>query len=360
MRIEFISIVIMLLFLPIACAMSEPSQIKGHQIEQVTVAELNLSIYLPPDYSTGNQYPVIYFNDGQTLFGEPDFSWALQEILDRLIHKKQIEPIIVVGIHSDANRTSNYVPYEDQWVRQDFGNYTPRARQYTEKLIQKIIPYIDATYTTDTKRRAIMGASFGGLQATWAGLNYPDYFSTAGAFSPSYWVADYKIFEQVNKAQANQKFYFDIGTAEWNYYVPMISALNLEYGKQVFYYEVPGGRHIASDWAVRVHNALLLFAGIKQENSYTWNVEIEVIKSQSQANKFYLRLNPIIRFKNGLTYSLSLAANYELINEEDGEVKEDGRFEFKKPKNLEVIVTYKSESKKVIIDYKAIERQKSG
>ncbi|MDX1939220.1 MAG: alpha/beta hydrolase-fold protein [Saprospiraceae bacterium] len=355
-----VNLALAMLFLTMTCGTTEESFLRRHKIESATVAGLNLSIYLPPDYSNANAYPVIYFNDGQTLFGETTSSWALQKTLDRLIQKKQIAPVIVVGIHSDANRTSDYVPYEDQWVRHDFGAYTPRARQYTEKLIQKIIPYIDSTYTTDTKRRAIMGASFGGLQATWAALNDPEHFSMAAGFSPSYWVKDYQIFEEGNQAKPHQQFYFDMGTAEWNYYVPMIPALNLEYGKQVFYYEVPGGRHTDADWATRVHNALLIFAGTQQDQTYSWDVEIEVIKSQSQANKFYLRMNPIIRFKNGLTYSLSLAAKYELVNKEDGEVKEDGRFEFKNPKNLEVVVSYKGESKKVTLNYKTIEQLKKG
>lgn len=355
-----VNLALALLFLTMTCGTTEESFLRRHKIESATVAGLNLSIYLPPDYSNANAYPVIYFNDGQTLFDETTSSWALQKTLDRLIQKKQIAPVIVVGIHSDANRTSDYVPYEDLWVREDFGNYTPRARQYTEKLIQKIIPYIDSTYTTDTKRRAIMGASFGGLQATWAALNYPEHFSMAGAFSPSYWVKDYQIFEEGNQAKPHQQFYFDMGTAEWNYYVPMIPALNLEYGKQVFYYEVPDGKHSGTDWATRAHNALLIFAGIQKDQTYSWDVEIEVIKSHSQANKFYLRMNPIIQFKNGLTYSLSLAAKYELVNKEDGEVKEDGRFEFKNPENLEVVVSYKGESKKVTLNYKTIEQLKKG
>lgn len=361
MRVVFIkNFTCWFLVLLFACAMSEAHLEKGHLIEEATVAGLNLSIYLPPNYTSENQYPVIYFNDGQNLFGEAAYSWALEETLDRLIQKKQISPIIVVGIHSDASRTSNYVPYNDYWVRHDFGNYVPRAKQYTQKLIEQIIPHIDSIYTTDKKSRAIMGASFGGLQATWAALNYPDYFSMAGAFSPSYWVADYKIFEEGSKAQAHQQFYFDMGTAEWNNYVPMIPALNLEYGKQVFYYEAPGGRHTDADWAARVHHALRIFAGTVKEDAYTWDVEIEIIKSQSQADKFYMRMNPIIRFKSGLTYSLSLAANYELVNKADGEVKKDGRFEFINPKNLEVIVRYKDESKKLKLDYKAIEALKKG
>ncbi len=350
----------LLLAAAIACSATQSESLKGHQIEEIAVAGLNLSIYLPPEYHENGAYPVVYFNDGQTLFGAKEQSWALQEILDKLIRKKQIQPVIVVGIHSGSNRTSGYVPYRDEWIQKNWGDYSPYAKQYTEKLIELVIPHIDSVYATipDKSSRSVMGASLGGLQATWAVLHYPEHFSMAGAFSPSYWVADYKIFEDAKKAKSDQKFYFDIGTAEWNYYVPMISALNLIYGEHVFYYEVPGGRHIQADWATRVHNALLIFFGTFKDESYSWDVEIEVIKSQSQANVFYQRLNPIIRYKNGLTYSLSLTANYELVNKEDGIVKEDGRFEFVKAKDLEVIVTYKGESKEIILDYKALERRK--
>lgn len=347
------------LFFLTACSVDAGNPMTTHQIDEITVEGIRLSVYLPPGYDENEAYPVAYFNDGQTLFGNLGQTWALQETLDRLISKKQIRPIIVVGIHSGIDRTSNYVPYRDDWIVQNWGNYIPSAAVYTQKIINSVIPYIDEQYATkaDQKNRAMVGSSLGGLHATWALLYYPEYFSFSASFSPSFWVADYKIFQDANKARPDQKFYFDIGTSEWNYYVPMIPALGQPYGEDVFYYEVPDGRHTLLDWGSRAKNALLLFAG-KTPEDYTWDVEIEVIKSQSRPNTFFLRLNPIIKFTNDLHYSLSIAAKYELKNPEDGEVKEDGRFEFINPKDLNVIVSYKEERKEITVSYKEIERRK--
>jgi enterochelin esterase-like enzyme len=349
------------LFLLTACTIEEDHDMSKHRIEEVAVDGLQLSVYLPPDYDENGAYPVAYFNDGQSLFGDQGITWALDKTLNRLIRKKQIQPIIVVGIHSDRDRTSHYVPYQDNWIRQNWGAYQPRAATYTQQIIDAVIPYIDSTYATiaDRDNRAIMGSSLGGLHATWAALYYPDHFSMSAALSPSYWVADYQIVEDAAKAKADQLYYFDIGTGEWNYYVPMISALRQPYGEHVFYYEVPKAKHTPQAWGNRAHNALLLFAG-SDPGEAAWEVEIEVIKSQSRANTFFLRMNPIIEFENGLTYSLSLAANYELLNPEDGEVGEDGSFKFTKQRDLRVKVSYKGESKEIKISYKDVERQKEG
>lgn len=349
----------LLLVAAIACSSIQSLSLKKHQIEEIAVSGFNLSIYLPPGYDENDAYPVVYCNDGQTLFGAKENSWALQETLDKLIRKKQIYPVIVVGIHSGSSRSSNYLPYEDEWIRENWSDYVPQAKQYTEKLIEFVIPHIDSAYATIPEKsdRAIMGASLGGLHATWAALHYPAYFSMAGAFSPSYWVADYQIFEDAKKAESDQKFYFDIGTGEWNYYVPMIPVFGQVYGENVFYYEVPESTHTPQAWGTRVHNALLLFAGNDPGDS-EWEVEIEVIKSQSRSNVFYQRLNPVIRYQNGLTFSLALAANYELQNPKDGELGEDGSFKFINPEDLEVIVSYKGESKRLKISYKEIERRK--
>lgn len=347
------------LFLLTACSADADNALQRHRIEEIIVDGMKLSIYLPPDYDSNNTYPVAYFNDGQSLFGDLGPTWALQDVLDKLIRREKIRPIIAVGIHSDIYRTSNYVPYQDDWIRTNWGPYNPNARMYTQKVIDSIIPYIDEHYATDARAdaRAIIGSSLGGLHATWAALHYPAYFSMSAAFSPSYWVADYQIFEDAKKANSDQTVYFDIGTGEWNYYVPIIPALGQTYGENVFYYEVPEATHTPQAWGARVHNALLLFAGNDPGDS-KWEVEIEVIKSQSRANTFFLRINPIIEFANGLTYSLSVAADYELLNPEDGEVGEDGSFKFTNPNDLRVMVGYKGESKEIRISYKEVERKK--
>lgn len=327
------------------------------QLEKIVVDGTTIEIYLPPAYDKKKSYPVVYFNDGQWLFGQSISGWRLDSILDSLIKNNIIKPVIVAGIYSDHRRMDNYIPYWDATIPPDFGNYQPAADQYASLLVKKIIPTIESKYSCSVER-AIMGASFGGLSATWLLLNYPDVFSTAAAFSPSFWVADFKIFTEGKKLKENQKIWFDIGTAEWNYYVPFIKELGQQYGKNSFYYEVPGAAHISSDWSARVHLPFIIFAGNKPAGKHQWNITTEVIPSQSVRERFFLRLNPIIEFENGLKYSLSTSATYQVVNGDEGVINADGSFGFKTNSDLQVNISYKGEQKNITVVYSDIQKQK--
>ena len=321
---------------------------------------MSIDIYLPDKYTSKKEYPTIYFNDGQSLFTGFN-SLDLKKTLDSLISNKALKPIIVVGIHSDQNRTTTYVPYKDQYINSRSSGFEPKTHEYAEFLTEKLIPHIGSKYSTikAASGRAIFGFSFGGLNATWTMLNYPDYFSMAGALSPSYWVADYAIFKEADKYRKGQKIWFDIGTAEWNYYVPFQKTLidkGALYGADIFYYEVPNARHSYPYWKDRVAYPILAFAGIRPFKIKNWRIETEVIPSQSQKGKYYLRLNPIATCTNGAKYSLATTAKYELLNIEDGKVHSDGRFSFKSNKDLEVKVTHEQREKKVKVSYKKVNR----
>jgi len=332
------------------------AQHTNHLIEEKAIGEFKLSIYLPPGYDRNEHYKTLYFNDGQTIFGPSGLN--VDGTADELIEKKMIEPIIVVGIHSDQNRTSNYVPYADKGAAADFGAYTPSADKYSEKIIGQIIPFIEKNYSVKTER-GIAGYSFGGLHSTWIALNYPDLFAFSGSLSPSYWVNNFKIFEEATKAKKSQIFYFDIGTGEWDYIVPMLLHSQLPMLKNIFYFEDFGGRHILSDWrGDRIKNILLLFAGKTDFGKYTWDLTQEIIRSE-YTGKFYPRINPVIHYSNGLTCSVSYSATFTVMNPDAGVVNKDGSFRFTEKKDIHLTVTYNQEEKPFLINYKEVEKIKA-
>ncbi len=323
-----------------------------HKIEVKSIAGFTLSIYLPPDYSTKKEYKTLYFNDGQNVFGTNGLN--VESIANELIEKRLIEPIVIIAIHSDQNRTSNYVPYPDESLKIDFGEFTPAAGRYTKRIVQQIIPYIENNYSV-SRERGIAGYSFGGLHATWAALHYPEYFTFSGSLSPSYWVGDFKIFAEGSKAQKKQTYYFDVGTGEWNYYVPMLQHSNLTILNSIFYFEDFGGRHNLESWrGQRIKNILLLFAGNTNLTEYTWELQLEIIKSEANG-KLYPRINPIIHYRNGLICSISYAAIFTVLNTADGVVNRDGSFRFTSSNDLNVEVFYNGEKKSLIIPFKAVD-----
>src|SRR5262245_40098186 len=64
----------------------------------------SLRIYLPPGYqNSGKRYPVVYLLDGQ--------QWQIDDSLSKLIAGGKIEEIMVVGVYSSSQRTSEFLPY---------------------------------------------------------------------------------------------------------------------------------------------------------------------------------------------------------------------------------------------------------
>ena len=332
-------------------------QNKQFVIEHYTVGYFKLSVYLPPAYDETKMYKVLYFNDGQTVFGP--YGLNADGSANELIQQNLIEPLIIVGIHSDENRTSNFLPYLDPSAILDFGDYVPNADKYSKRFIKQVIPFIEKKYKTKPGN-GIAGYSFGGLHATWAALNFPEQFNFSGALSPSFWVKDFEIFKDAAKAQTNQLYYFDIGTGEWNYSVPFLMHSNLPMLKNIFYYEEHGARHHIADWrGSRTRNILLLFAGKTDLAQYTWENKLEVIRSAS-TGKFYLRINPLITYSNGLIASISYAATFTISNPAAGEINKDGSFRFIYPRDLNVIVKYNGEEKTMVIKFADVEKMKAG
>ena len=61
-------------------------------------------VYLPPGYRRFSlrRYPVLYLHDGQNVFDAATsfagVEWGVDETAQRLIHRKLIEPLIIVAV----------------------------------------------------------------------------------------------------------------------------------------------------------------------------------------------------------------------------------------------------------------------
>lgn len=320
-----------------------PSTIVNEQVEG-----RNLTIYIPPNYDSTKKYKTVYFLDGQSIWGT---TWDLENKLNSLIEQNKIEPVIVVGIHNTSSRTSDMLPYLDSWA----GTYEPNAEEFHVFTQDFIVPYVENNFASSRRKedKAFFGYSYSGLHTMWTSITY-DKWGMVASISPSFWVDNYHVFYDIQDSQiGNTKFWFDIGTAEWNYYVPVINLLSnkgVEYGKDAFYLEVPEGRHHGADWAKRIHNPLIVFAGISDDYSLVdWRIEVEFILSQSGTH-YYKRINPIVTTANGIEYSASSKGSYELLNTEAGEVLEDGRFSFSGEEALVVKVSYKEFEETITIN----------
>ena len=304
------------------------------------VDDIFVEVYVPSDYDSTQKYPIIYLNDGD-LFAE---IYAQLTILDS-------DPFIMVGLSDDRSRQDRFLPYYDPGIADNLGQYTPSASEYSKSIVEEVIPFIESQYNIQANKRAIFGISFGGLHATWIAIQHPGVFSFVGALSPSYWVRGRAIFTEplfrLNPSGPSlpTTLYIDRGTAEWRDYLPFIGLLKdegLTYGRSLFYYEVPGGDHTVFDWTFRIDIPFKLFMGgtpsisEAQLDAISYCVEFE----DSPGVK-YGRVNPMLKYTNGITYSVITEAQYS-ITSGTGTVGRDGSFFINDGNQMEIEIQYES------------------
>ena len=174
-----------------------------------------IRLYLPPGYATTTRrYPVLYMHDGQNLFDDATAyagEWRVDETLNALARAGKLE-LIVVGIdNGQEKRLTELNPWRNM------RGEVPEGKEYLAFVVGVVKPLIDSHYRTkpDRDNTAIMGSSMGGLMSHYALVQYPNVFSKAGIFSPSYWTApeSYDYFATHNPA-VDARLFFLAGEEE--------------------------------------------------------------------------------------------------------------------------------------------------
>ena len=312
-----------------------------------------VEVSLPPNYADTVLYPVMFFNDGESVFSSNGLNAKF--IIDDLINNQSISPIITVAIFSQGRRNNLYIPYTDDWITRNWGPYKSESEIYASLIINDLIPFLETQFSLDREEVGIMGYSLGGLVSTWMGLKYPDHIKYSASLSGSFWVSDYQIFDEVKESGYNpeNKFWFDIGatTGEWNYYVPLYVALDSvgsEPGEQSFYYEDKGARHVFSDWRKRLELPLKLFFAPSETSKEKMDVVLQCIQSAQNPGLRFKRMNPIVTFSNNAKYSLAHTAKYTLKSGE-GQLGSEGSFLNEAGEELKVLVEYLDFSEEITI-----------
>jgi enterochelin esterase-like enzyme len=125
----------------------------------------SLIAYLPPGYaSTTRRYPVLYLLHGNDQLATAFLQVGLQSVLDRLIARHVIPPLIAVMIQGGRG-ANNWREYEGR----DYETYVLEAQE----LVDRTLPTV-----ADRGARAIAGDSMGGYGAMNVALSHPDRFGT--------------------------------------------------------------------------------------------------------------------------------------------------------------------------------------
>jgi predicted alpha/beta superfamily hydrolase len=239
-----------------------------------------LAVYLPPGYGARpkRRYPVLYLHDGQNLFdpadAAPGVTWDAHTTAERLICAGRIPPVILVGVHSTADRVEEYTPFPDPGERAG-----GRGGLYARFLADEVKPFIDGQYRTRPGREhtGVAGSSLGALASLTVVREHHAHFGLCGLLSPSLWWGRARVLRELERDPGwlrGVRFWVDMGLREGGRgsgyprgvthtrrLVRAFDAAGLVRGRDYAYHEVPGGEHNEAAWAARFDRVLLFFFG---------------------------------------------------------------------------------------------------
>lgn len=137
-----------------------------------------MNVYLPPEYSEEQKYPVLYLLHG---IGGDETEWQRfatpDVLLDKLIADRKAVPMIVVMPNGRAQKNDR--------AEGNVFESAPAFAAFEKDLLEDVIPAIESRYSVaaDRKHRALAGLSMGGGQSLNFGLTHLDKFAWVGGFS---------------------------------------------------------------------------------------------------------------------------------------------------------------------------------
>jgi enterochelin esterase family protein len=132
--------------------------LEEHRVKSQVFDEIRpFKVYLPARYRPQRSYPLLVVHDGDDYLRYS----RLQVVLDNLIHRLEIPPLIV-ALTNSADRLREYGADE----------------HHARYLVKELVPALEALYPLiqDPASRGLMGASFGGVATFHTAWKYPGFF----------------------------------------------------------------------------------------------------------------------------------------------------------------------------------------
>lgn len=113
-----------------------------------------ISVYLPARYRTTRRYPLLVCHDGSDYLRYS----AMKTVLDNLIHRLEIPPIIV-ALLDPYDRLREYAAAPD----------------HAQHVVEEVLPFMSERFPLEDRplSRCLMGASFGGVASLSTAWRYP-------------------------------------------------------------------------------------------------------------------------------------------------------------------------------------------
>jgi predicted alpha/beta superfamily hydrolase len=188
-----------------------PFVLKGTEVRTIRARALQrdyeIFVSLPESYQSQprRRFPVLFVTDA-------DYAFPLVRSIARRVgnRAKGLEEFILVGLSysvgdtPEYSRRRDYTPTPNGEKTRDPSGKPPvfgEAEGYRRFLSEELMPFVAATYRTDTTRSIYAGHSYGGLFGLSVLLSEPKLFSHYIIGSPSLWF-DQKVLFQRERAYA--------------------------------------------------------------------------------------------------------------------------------------------------------------
>ncbi|HXX64563.1 MAG TPA: alpha/beta hydrolase-fold protein [Bacteroidota bacterium] len=212
-----------------------------------------LIVYLPSSYNGSTaSYPLLIVTDG----GEYLSLAQMRNILDNHIADGSAPPLIAAFIDPRTDPT-------DPRTSTRMTDYA-MSDSFVESLIKELRPLLLKRYRIldAPAQTGIMGASMGGLIATYAALRHPEVFGFCAAQSPAYqWKKDAILALARTSPRRAFRIYLDTGTiSDAQVRARLMRDIMTEKGYDIVYAEYPEA-HNWANWRSRVGSILKAFGG---------------------------------------------------------------------------------------------------
>jgi enterochelin esterase family protein len=206
-------------------------------------------VYIPS--GRGTRLPVLFVTDG----GDYLTLGRLDVILDNLIASKKIAPLLAVFI-DPRTPTPSGEPKDYRMTE-----YAPNDA-YLNFLESELAPVIERRFGASdlAEQRVILGASLGGIEATYAVLKRPNFINNCAAQSPAYFYRDSAVVGLSASRSAQGRYVYicagTIGDTETE--ATLVAGQLRKHGAQVTL-EVNHEGHNWTSWRARLPKILLTF-----------------------------------------------------------------------------------------------------
>ncbi len=238
---------------PLTC-LTAPGSVKQDSVP-TTKPPQEFILYLPPCYETftDERFPVLYLLHGQTYNQDQWVRLGAPTIADGMIHAGKSPPFIMV------------FPDDRYWN-------SPAGSSFGDRLINDLIPYVDANYRTlaDREHRFLGGLSRGGGWTVQLGLGHPELFGALGLHSPAIFKDNAPYVEQIIRSmpyESRPKLWLDIGDSDMELTRALLLEEILTRNDYLHEFHRFVGDHSEIYWKAHVEEYLHWYAGLWQETA---------------------------------------------------------------------------------------------